>query len=173
MRADGSGRSVKGAMPWFVLVIVWLAFIWGHSLVPGVASRGESSRVMVVLRPAFRAAGVTSTHTMTFVIRKTAHFLEYTVLGMLCAKARARLLSSSVAGKAEGGRAWRLSSGDLRLVLLTVIVGCVAPVVDETIQVFVPERSSQVRDVVIDLAGVLVGTLVVAALRRARAGRTS
>jgi VanZ family protein len=66
-----------------------------------------------------------------------------------------------------------MSSGELRLVLLTVIVGCVAPVVDETIQVFVPGRSSQLRDVIIDLCGVLVGTVIAAALRSARAGRDS
>ncbi|RRF90710.1 MAG: VanZ family protein [Coriobacteriaceae bacterium] len=169
-----TGRKGHAAL-WLVLVVVWLAFIWGHSLVPGAASRGESSRVMVVLRPVFQAAGVTSTHTMTFVIRKTAHFLEYLVLGLVCGKARTELMGQGRRScfPASKARTWQMSSGELRLVLLTVVVGCVAPVVDETIQVFVPGRSRQLRDVIIDLCGVLVGTVIAAALRGARAGRDS
>ena len=176
---DGSDAQTAGhkrhVAPWLVLVVVWLAFIWGHSLVPGAASRGESSRVLVVLRPAFEAAGVTSTHTMTFVIRKTAHFLEYLVLGLVCGRARTELMGQGRRScfPASKARTWQLSSGELRLVLLTVIIGCVAPVVDETIQVFVPGRSSQLRDVAIDLCGVLLGTILAAALRRARLGRES
>lgn len=168
------GRTRRAAL-WLVLVVVWLAFIWGHSLVPGDASRGESSRVMVVLRSAFQAAGVTSTHTMTFVIRKTAHFLEYLVLGLICGKARTELMGQGRRScfPASKARTWQLSSGELRLVLLTVIVDCVAPVVDETIQVFVPGRSSQLRDVIIDLCGVLLGTILMATLRGTRARRES
>ncbi|MGN0075914.1 MAG: VanZ family protein [Parafannyhessea sp.] len=168
-RNGGRGRHVA---LWLAIVALWLVFIWGHSLVSGAASRGESSRVMVVLRPAFQAAGVTSTHTMTFVIRKTAHFLEYLVLGLLCGRTRSEVLGQGRRSCFPASRecVWQISSSDLRLALLTVMVGCVAPVVDETIQVFVPGRSSQLRDVIIDLCGVLVGTLLAAALRRVRRG---
>lgn len=88
MAGGRSAHAPRAAVAWLVVVVLWLAFVWGHSLVPGPASTGESNVVMHVLRPAFEAAGVTDTHQMTHVIRKCAHFLEYAMLGLLCSGLR-------------------------------------------------------------------------------------
>ena len=48
-----------------------------------------------------------------------------------------------------------------RLAAMLLFIVCV-PSLDETIQIFVPGRSSAVRDVFIDLAGAATGLLIAA-----------
>ena len=160
MAGGRSAHAPRAAVAWLVVVVLWLAFVWGHSLVPGPASTGETNVVRHVRRPAFEAAGVTDTHQMTHVIRKCAHFLEYAMLGLLC---------SGLRTAAQGGfmrAAYDVDAAAMRLVKLGTIACCLAPVADETIQMFTPGRSSLLTDVLIDLAGVLFGTLVMLVVRR-------
>ena len=79
-------------------------------------------------------------------VRKTAHFLEYAVLGVLlaggflqpeCGRDRIRL---------QGFRAWASGTG--------------YAVSDEFHQLFVPGRACMPADVLLDSAGVLAGTLL-------------
>ncbi len=128
---------------WIFLTILWVAFIWGHSLVQGPESSLESGRVVALMRPIFEACGVTDVDVMGFVVRKLAHFSEYAVLGVLV-----QCLEGSRAG------ASRLQQIALWLVLVLV------PVLDETLQLFVPGRAGSPRDVCIDLAGACLGALV-------------
>ena len=58
-------------------------------------------------------------------------------------------------------------------VVASVLWPVLAPVVDECIQRFVPGRSGQPTDVLIDLSGVLLGTLVALAVARAASARRS
>lgn len=124
--------------PWLIIVGLWTLFIWSRSLYPGVDSRAQSTFVLGIVRPLFEAVGLSDTDTMTFIIRKTAHFLEYTVLGMLLA----------LAGYKKS--AWP-----------QVFYGVAVPCIDETIQLFVPERSGQLTDVALDCAGVAFGWALV------------
>lgn len=142
--------------PWVVASVVWIAYIWGHSLVVGTLSTGESDFFMHLLSPAFEALGETDEEVMTFVIRKTAHFLEYAVLGMLLSKLRR-------VGAKRG-------ADGLHVVEAGVLLACLVPVADETIQAFVPGRSSQLSDVWLDLLGVGFGTLLVLAVSHALRG---
>ncbi len=89
---------------------------------------------------------------MTHVIRKTAHFSEYAVL--------ASIAIGCV-------RAWW---GATRTALYTVLaIWVCVPVVDETIQGLSPGRAPRVTDVLIDMAGGLLGMLIAhAVLRRKR-----
>lgn len=72
---------------------------------------------------------------------KLVHAFIYGVLGALCARA---LMAG---GRATGGRV---------LVLATLVAGLFG-VTDEVHQAFVPRRSPDVRDVVADLLGALIG----------------
>ncbi len=69
------------------------------------------------------------------VLRKLAHVGEYAVLGLLLARALGREVAAFAAGVAYA-------------------------VTDELHQHFVPGRQAAARDVAVDAAGVLVGTLV-------------
>ena len=138
-RHDSARRSIW----WAAAFACWIAFVWGHSLIQGPQSSLESGMVVTLLRPLFEVVGVTDADLMAFLVRKAAHFTEYAILGVL-----ARGLFGSL--HAERG-VCPLPAG-----LLVAFV----PVVDECIQLFVPGRSGQLTDVLIDLSGVIVGALL-------------
>lgn len=144
----------RRTLHWAAALAVWVAVIWGHSLVQGPQSSAESGLVVNLLAPAFGTLGVTDPDVMSLVVRKCAHFSEYAVLGIL-----ARGFFSA--------RATQTGRPPLPAGYLVALV----PVADECLQLFVPGRSGQPTDVLIDLAGVLTGVLVscaVARLLRAR-----
>lgn len=148
---DASDTMGADTSRWVLALILWMCFIWGHSLVPGEASSTESLSFVNGLRVAFELLGITDTLMMTFIVRKTAHFLEYAVLGVI-----------------SGGllhRGW--GRGILRG-RLSLLVAAMVPVIDETIQLFVPGREGQLRDVCIDLAGIAFGLLVSRAVSHLR-----
>lgn len=139
---------------WVLVFCLWVAFVWGHSLVQGPQSSLESSRVVAVVAPLLNALGITGEADMSFAVRKAAHFLEYAVLGMLAVP--------TFALPAREGRLPRW---------LWPLVVVLIPVADETIQRFVPGRESSPRDVLIDLCGAAFGTLVVLLVSRHRVAR--
>lgn len=127
---------------WTIAFFVWLCVVWGHSLMSGEASSAESSGVVDVLRPLFALFGVSDQHVMSFVVRKTAHFSEYAILGGLG-------LRMAVAWFGATKRAIALACG----ILLVV------PCVDEAIQLLVPGRAGMSTDILIDMAGGALGLL--------------
>ena len=143
---SGSSRSCA-TRGWTIFLILWVIFIWGHSLVPGVDSSAESSRFVDLFYGVFVRLGITERTSMTFLVRKAAHFSEYAVLGF-SAHALFKTLDAQKSAR------W--------LVLLTALV----PVCDETIQLFIPERSGQVTDVLLDLSGMLFGAIVFLAVAK-------
>ena len=116
------------------LTVLWLLFIWGHSLLPASVSGAESGHWLALLQ------GVLPWLT-DFSIRKAAHFTEFAVLGGLV------LASFPRRG---------LPAGSQRL-----LAGLLTAMIDETIQLFSPGRSGQITDVWLDLAGFLAGWLLI------------
>lgn len=119
------------------LLICNLAFIWGNSLMPGEVSGAFSDWVKSILDQ-FLPGGPEDSEG-SGLLRKAAHFTEFAALGMCLA--------------------WRfgmLGKGRLRPFLWGTAAACV----DETIQIFVPDRGPAIRDVCIDSAGVLTGILL-------------
>ena len=139
---------------WVLAFCLWVAFVWGHSLVQGPQSSLESSRVVALVAPLLNALGISGEAAMSFAVRKTAHFLEYTVLGVLSVPA---LLLPAREGRYPR---W-----------LDPLVVVLVPAADETIQRFVPGRESSPRDVLIDLCGAAAGTLIALLVSRQRARR--
>lgn len=78
-------------------------------------------------------------------VRKSAHFSEYTLLGILLS-ADLLLLCISLPGLARELLAW--------------ILGCLYACTDEAHQLFVDGRSGEWRDVLIDSSGVLLGCVL-------------
>lgn len=155
------GPSKPKPLSWgrLLLVVAWTLFIWSRSLYPGVDSRAQSGFVLTLLQPGFEFLGILDTELMTFIIRKTAHFLEYTVLGILLALAKNTgekpvSLGANNLGQSTQGHT---PSNSLMSWLPFIVYGIVVPSIDETIQLFVPERSGQLTDVMLDCAGVAFG----------------
>lgn len=130
-------RSEKRLRLCTALLICNLIFIWGNSMLPGEVSGAFSDWVKSLLARLF--AGGEDDMSGGGLLRKFAHFSEFTALGMCLAWLHGML------GK-----------GKLRPFLW----GVAAASVDETIQRFVPDRGPSVKDVCIDSAGVLTGIIL-------------
>ena len=88
-------------------------------------------------------------------VRKAAHMTEYAVLGVLLAGS-----FDEARGVSASGEAGAAGAGLFRRMLTAFSIGTLYAVTDELHQTFVPGRSGQVSDVVLDSAGVLLGILV-------------
>ena len=124
-----------------VLALLWLCVIWGHSVMPASESKAESGGIVAWL--AQYLPWVTDR-----LVRKAAHFTEYLIFGGLVFGAYP-----------ERGRT---------AALLTLLAGLCAAFFDETIQLFAPGRSGQIRDVWLDLAGFCTSQLLLRLLWRKR-----
>ena len=120
------------------LLVCILTFIWGNSLIPGEFSGAISQWVKDLLSHIF-SRGPEEEEAGGFLIRKLAHFTEFTALGATL-----------------GWRFGMLNKGKLR----PFVWGVLAASVDETIQRFVPDRGPSVWDVLLDSCGVLTGILL-------------
>lgn len=124
------------------LLVMCLVMIFGFSSEAGEDSSGRSLQVMEWVNKALDNMDINFrvTHTM---VRKTAHFLEYFLLGLLL------LMTLRVyTRRVVGHLGWALFGGLL------------VPVVDETLQLFTPGRSGQLTDVLIDFGGAFSGIMV-------------
>ena len=129
--------------PWLVVLALMACFIWGNSLVPGEGSGSLSHWVMEVIHGALASVGLPYEWVTNFVVRKTAHFTEYLVLGLVAMQAFRPHRTTHAAP-----------------LLITALVLVMIPSLDETIQLFVGGRAGQVADVMLDCSGALTGVLL-------------
>lgn len=130
--------------------------IWGNSLVPGTGSGSLSMAVVDAVRSALGALHLPSGWVTNFLVRKTAHFTEYAVLGVL------------VTNALDPERA--VYHGHLAFICIALVL---VPSIDETIQLFVAGRSGQVTDALLDCCGAATGVLLTYAVSRLRARRAA
>ena len=124
-------------------LVLILAFIWGNSLLPGELSAAFSQWVKDLLSRIF--PGVDPGSEGHGLLRKLAHFSEFACLGACL------------------GWLWGMLANNTAHVLLSAFgCGFTAACVDETIQRFVPGRSSSFTDVMIDSSGVILGIALLA-----------
>ena len=116
------------------LLVMTLVFIWGNSLLPGELSAAFSDWIREILTKLLPNLEVG--RKGTGLLRKIAHFTEFCTLGMCL---------GWLAGMLARPQGWALAGG--------VLAACI----DETIQVFVPDRGPSLFDVGIDSCGVLTG----------------
>ena len=121
----------------WLLLICNLAFIWGNSLLPAELSQAFSDWVKTFL--VGLATGEPSLGDGSGMLRKLAHFAEFTALGMVL---------SWLFGMLRKKKHWPL------------VCGVAAACVDETIQLFVPDRGPGLKDVLLDSCGVLTGMML-------------
>ena len=133
-------RTKKRMLLCILLLIALLAFIWGNSLTTGTQSGAMSGRVMAWINAILHVENAEALH---LVIRKMAHFTEFACLGaVLC-------WLFAMMGEKKG-----------HLFCMPLLCGLLAACVDETIQVFTPDRGPSQIDVWIDAAGVSAGIIL-------------
>lgn len=125
------------------LLICNLIFIWGNSLLPGHLSGALSDWVRELLR-LLLPGGQDRPSVGGGLLRKLAHFTEFTCLGLLLSW-RCRMLRT---------KRWEH-------ILLPMAAGVCAAALDECIQLFVPDRGPAVKDVGIDTLGILLGIVII------------
>ena len=138
-------RTQKRMTLCICLLIVCLAFIWGNSLTNGEDSGNLSGGIMAWINAFLRldAAGADKLH---WLIRKGAHFTEFACLGLLLT------WLFGMMGEKKG-----------HLFCMPLLFGMMAACVDETIQVFVPDRGPNPVDIWIDTCGVTAGIVILLA----------
>ena len=121
--------------------------IWGNSMRTSTQSAQQSGSLLAFLTPWLTALGIQPEGFHT-ILRKLAHFSEYGLLGVLWT---IELWLGPHREKRRGAME-RLS-----FCMLTAFL-------DETIQLFVPGRSGEIRDVWIDIAGAWTGIMITTCL---------
>lgn len=143
-----------------VLAVIWMILIFAYSAQHAEQSAENSSGivdwVIKVFYPNY-AEECQETQTeirdnITFGVRKCAHMTEYALLSMLIYLACASLKNSFF----YRSKAW-----------IALAVSVVYATTDEIHQLFVPGRSGEVRDVLIDSLGALIGILIISLIRSA------
>ena len=137
---------VLGGRVLFTLALagcIW--FIFSNSMAVADVSSVSSGRVLQLLQAVLRRLGhpALAQRLTMHIVRKMAHFCEYTLEGfllMLCMRVYTR--------------------GYVRHISVPMLGGVLTAMADETIQIYSPGRSSQVTDVWLDSAGVLAGILI-------------
>lgn len=124
---------MKRGYKW-LLVILWMILIFLFSSESGITSTGTSN--FFVKRVAFLEYIGISSSTLTFLIRKSAHFFLYFILGILVLNAISGIR-----------KAWLVS------LLFCLLYACT----DEVHQLFVIGRSGELKDVLVDFIGSILG----------------
>ena len=137
-----------------VLLILTLAFIWGHSMRSHDDSKAESRALLEWLAGWLAKLGIHVDTSDDHPIRKLAHFVEFGVLGV------------SLALVMLTGRGCSRQRS-----LNCVFVGMAVALIDETIQIF-SGRGSLVSDTWLDLSGALAGLLLVIGIAWLRTRKT-
>ena len=134
-----------------VLTILWMGVIFAYSAQPGAESEGSSrwagTMFAKIFVPGFEdwseAEQIEFAVKIDHPVRKAAHFTEYTILGFFVAGA---YVSKDKSKKKNILVPWSIAS--------------FYAATDELHQVFVPGRDGNIKDVLLDSAGVLFGVLM-------------
>lgn len=131
------------------LTLLWTAFIFMQSANNAAESIQQSNKVVEIVENTIETVGIEikDSDVLTHLIRKSAHFLEFGILGALS------FLSI---------KAFRLKHFGFVLFSFgyCVAVACL----DEYIQTFFQGRSCQISDVILDISGSLCAVLVLAGI---------
>ena len=153
-----------------ILTILVMVFIFWQSSLTAELSTEESNRIVLMLADLLHA----DVDLVSFVVRKGAHFAEYLVLGVcLWLTARDVLVRKlrRVPGSAEELQTSCVPVSAVPEPSITEVfpnlsawipwaIGAFYAVTDEIHQYFVPGRSCELRDMLIDACGVAAGVLL-------------
>ena len=138
-----------------VLLVLWMGFIFSMSSENAEKSSntsGQTIRVVLSAVPGFEEqpeeVKVNIIEKLQFIVRKSAHFIGYMILGIL---ASGLILQYENINKKYP---------------LAFLICVIYAISDEIHQLFVPGRAGQVRDVLIDSAGSFLGIILVMAFEK-------
>ena len=138
----------------WLLVLSWMLLIFSLSAQPAAQSSQLSGGITDTVIETVEKVVPNITinrDTLSHLIRKNAHFFAYLILGLLVTNALYQ--TTKIQSK--------------RQIMLAFIICVLYAISDEVHQLFVPGRSGEVRDVIIDSAGAGVGIFMYHVLKTA------
>lgn len=135
-----------------ILVILWMILVFSFSSQNGDESQSTSDiitdRIVEVITKINTNVEYENTRDcISFIIRKLAHFSIYFIGGVLIFNF--------------------MNTFSMKLkytILLSIIFGVLYAISDEFHQLFIAERSAQVRDILIDSSGIIIATFLISKL---------
>ena len=167
---EDSNSAVMGRALRLLPMIVVMITIFIFSMAPAEKSASTSSGILAVVVDCLEKM----THsTLSFetvdmlhtLIRKCAHITEYALLGASVVFAYHPEISDFVHKKTEGTKS-------PLFIIIPLVICALYSASDETHQLFVPGRSGEVLDVLIDSCGSLVGILIMNHIYRRREAKS-
>lgn len=141
-----SKKNLQKFLAWLAL-LVWMGVIFYFSHQSGDASMQLSDGILDSFEPLFQ--NFLDYHTLSYIVRKIAHFTEYFILGLLIYHL---VKQYRVISKTE---------------IIWMILFCVIYAMsDEFHQVFIGGRSPKVFDVIIDSLGSSLSILILQLLQK-------
>ena len=131
-----------------ILIVITLVFIWGNSMIPGSLSSEMTEWLKDTLGKIFPFVKGGGEESGSHILRKAMHFTAYAILGMeiTCLKNCSRKLDNCK----------------------VLLMGILAAMIDETIQLFTPERAGMLQDVWLDTAGFVTGFVLITVIHKLR-----
>lgn len=116
-----------------LLVILWMIFIFVMSSFDATSSSNQSNFIVDIITSIIN---IKDTELLSFIIRKLAHFTEYFILGILVIN---------------------LITKYDKKIIIAILLCIIYATSDEIHQIFVPGRSCQITDIMIDSLGSIMG----------------
>ncbi len=120
-----------------IILISWMIIIFIMSSFDANASSNQSGIIVNFISNLFH---INDIELLSFIIRKMAHFVEYFILGILLINC---LINYN------------------KKLYLSYVIGILYASLDEFHQLFVSGRSGQVRDIIIDVVGLILGIILI------------
>lgn len=116
-----------------LLVILWMIFIFVMSSFDATSSSNQSNFIVDIITSIIN---IKDTGLLSLIIRKLAHFIEYFILGILVINFITRYDKK---------------------IIIAILLCIIYATSDEIHQIFVPGRSCQITDIMIDSLGSIMG----------------
>ena len=133
---------------YIILTIIWMSFIFSMSNQPANISKELSKNIENLLNRTPIIGNILSdilnSPNSQFIVRKSAHFILFCLLSILCFIVIYEIKKS-------------VKISTLVSFSITFIYACT----DEIHQLFIPGRESQIKDVLIDSIGAIIGLIVI------------
>lgn len=139
---------------WMLLLILWVLLMIGHSLTPAELSSKESGWVMEMVLKGLHMIGCDGQWLTGHIVRKSAHFLEYCVFGLLL------IQNFHCIWKRSDWNIGRAHRGRMEQIIPVAFAVLAVPFCDETVQLFTPGRAGMLVDVWLDISGAVSGILL-------------
>lgn len=153
-----------------ILLIFWLLLIFTMSSFSPSTSNSQSSFIINLISPYIKEIPA---DLLTFIVRKSAHFLEYAILGILFYLNFRQLNSANLQKELISDKSTKntiktkiKSFISAHPAISAALSSLLYATTDEFHQLFVPGRSGKISDVIIDFSGSVTGIIIILVLTK-------